>query len=520
MRDPRRSAPDPVLAADEAMHVLNGLADVFLSQGTTRHARHVAAEPVAASHAQPDGPNVDARYRALVEQMPAVVFMAYLDEGIGEAYVSPEIEAALGFTQREWLEDPIRWFERLHPDDKARWSIEAASMFLSGEPLRSAYRVVARDGRVLWFHCQAAMIRRPDGRPWFIQGVAIDITELKRAEHQLQEERNLVSTILDTVGALVAVLDPQGRIVRINRACERVSGRTLEELRGRRLSDLVDGPGEAARMASLIEQWAADVPAPELEAAWVGTRGERRIITWSGTVLRDDQDRVEYLVVSGTDVTERKRLERALLEISGREQRRIGQDLHDGLGQHLTGTAFMSKVLQRRLKEQGLPEATDADKIVDLVNQAIERTRELSRGLVPVLSDADGLMGALQRFAGEVADLFGVACGFECRTPVLFDDVATATHLFHIAKEAVSNAIKHGQASQVAITLAAEGEVGRLRIIDNGVGLRAASPGSAGMGLHIMGYRANMIGGSLQVSRMMLGNGTSVECVFPRQAPA
>ena len=94
-----------------------------------------------------DAPNLEAKYRALLEQIPAVVFMAYLDRGISEAYVSPQIEAALGYSREEWLEDPIRWYQHIHPDDKQRWSMEAAEMFLSGKPLRSAYRVIARDGR-------------------------------------------------------------------------------------------------------------------------------------------------------------------------------------------------------------------------------------------------------------------------------------------------------------------------------------------------------------------------------------
>lgn len=152
-------------------------------------------------------PNVEAKYRALVEQLPAVVFMAYLDRGIGEAYVSPQIEATLGFSQAEWLEDPVLWYQQIHPDDKQRWSIEASEMFLSGKPLRSAYRVIARNGRVIWFQCEAKMIRRPDGSPWFIHGIAFDITDPKQTEEELQEERNVVSGILDTVGALVVVLD-------------------------------------------------------------------------------------------------------------------------------------------------------------------------------------------------------------------------------------------------------------------------------------------------------------------------
>ena len=163
--------------------------------------------------------------------------MAYLDRGISEAYVSPQIEAALGYSREEWLEDPIRWYEHIHPDDKQRWSIEAAGMFLSGKPLRSAYRVIARDGRVIWFHCEARMMRRPDGQPWFIHGVAFDISDMKRIEEALQQERNFVSAILDTVGALVVVLDREGRIMRFNRACELTTGYSLEEVHGKYIWD-------------------------------------------------------------------------------------------------------------------------------------------------------------------------------------------------------------------------------------------------------------------------------------------
>jgi PAS domain S-box-containing protein len=138
--------------------------------------------------------NLEARYRTLVEQIPAVVFMAYLDQGIGEAYVSPHIEALLGFTQEEWLNDPIRWYQQIHPDDKARWSVDAANMFLSGRALRSIYRVFARDGRVLWFQCEAKMVHRDDGRPWFIHGVGIDVTELKNAESELKRAHDELET--------------------------------------------------------------------------------------------------------------------------------------------------------------------------------------------------------------------------------------------------------------------------------------------------------------------------------------
>src|SRR6201999_1783587 len=155
---------------------------------------------------------------------------------------------------------------------------------------------------------------------------------------------------------------------------------------------------------------------------------------------------------------------KAILDISAREQRRIGQDLHDGLGQHLTGIAFMAKVHEAKLAEQKRAETEDAAKIVRLVNEAIHKTRELARGLLPVVSDSQGLMSALQLWAAEVEDLFGVSCRFQCETPVLIHDNTMATHLYHIAQEAVNNAIKHGEAQTILIRLAEDQGRGMLTI--------------------------------------------------------
>ncbi len=508
---------EPELDAAHAEEILQGLAGVFSSNSSI--ARRIVYPPQLPTSAGVDDaqlPNLEARYRALVEQIPAVVFMAYLDRGIGEAYVSPQIEAALGFSQEEWLEDPVRWYSHIHPDDKQRWSTEAAEMFLSGKPLRSAYRVVARDGRVIWFHCEAKMIRKPDGEPWFIHGVGFDITDLKRTEEALQEERNVVSAILHTVGALVVVLDPEGRIIRFNRACEQTAGYSVAEVAGRAIWDVFMVPEEVDRFKSVFQQLCVDQLPSDHEAYLVKRDGGRRLIAWSSTVLPGNDGTPTYIIATGIDITERKHLEKTILEVSGREQRRIGQDLHDGLGQHLTGIAFMSKVQEQKLMEKNLPEAGDAAKIVRLVNDAINKTRELARGLLPVVSDAQGLMSALQQWAGEVEDLFGISCRFQCFTPVLIHDDTVATHLYYIAREAVNNAIKHGHARQIVIRLAADHEQGALSITDDGSGIADIPANNAGMGRHLMNYRARVVGGSLEMQRLATG-GTRVTCSFPVQ---
>jgi PAS domain S-box-containing protein len=497
----------------EAEKVLLELASLFggRAQSLSDEEEHTNGVPEQAPEAHTS--NLEAKYRALLEQIPAVVFMVYLDRGISEAYVSPQIESSLGFSREEWLEDPIRWYEHIHPDDKQRWSLEAAGMFLSGQPLRSSYRVIARDGHVIWFHCDAKMMRRSDGQPWFIHGVAFDISDLKHTEEALHQERNVVSAILDTVGALVVVLDPDGRITRFNRACELTTGYSLDEVRGKYIWNFLV-PEEVERFRSIFSQLTADLLPEDYHSYWVTRHGTKRLIAWSSTMLPGTDGTPNYIIATGIDITEREQLEKALLNISSREQRRIGQDLHDGLGQHLTGIAFMAKVHEARLTEKRLTEANDAAKIVRLVNEAIHKTRELARGLLPVVSDAQGLMSALQLWALEVEDIFGIRCCFDCGSPVLIYDDAMATHLYHIAQESVNNAIKHGHARNIVIRLAALNDRGTLQIHDDGAGIGENRGTNQSMGLQIMNYRAGMIGGTLEVGPDLL-KGTTVTCAFP-----
>jgi signal transduction histidine kinase len=220
---------------------------------------------------------------------------------------------------------------------------------------------------------------------------------------------------------------------------------------------------------------------------------------------------------SQVSYAEARELERQLLRVSEAEQRRIGRDLHDGLGQQLTGLALMGKTLARRLKGRNVPEADDALRIADLANAAIKHTRELARGLAPLNADALSLPDALQRLAETVGEMARstIVLRIENAPPPNRPDAAV--HLFRITQEALTNAMRHAEATRIEITLDHDGTATLLSIADNGRGL-ARPIKSPGMGLRLMRYRAKIIGGMLDVVPRS-GGGTVVSCRVPDQEP-
>ncbi len=190
---------DGVLTLEQAEAVLEGLARAYAPATAEGNPLVSMLTERSSEDASPEAKRVkaEARYRALVEQLPAVTFMAALDEGINELYVSPQIETMLGFTQKEWLEDPVLWYRQLHPDDQFRWHTEFAQTCATGKHFRSEYRFLARDGSVVWIHGEAQVVRNAEGRPLFLQGIAFDITERKRAEEALRRMHDDLENLVE-----------------------------------------------------------------------------------------------------------------------------------------------------------------------------------------------------------------------------------------------------------------------------------------------------------------------------------
>lgn len=209
---------------------------------------------------------------------------------------------------------------------------------------------------------------------------------------------------------------------------------------------------------------------------------------------------------------ERKNLQREAIEMVTQQQQRISQDLHDGVGQELTGLSYMAKSLAKKLDSQALPEAKLANEIVTAAQHALTEVGHAVRGLAPVEVDSQGLMVALQGLANTTQSRFDIPCRFTYDQPVPVTDAHTATHLFRIAQEAVNNAVKHARASHITVVLIKESDDIVLRVADDGIGIQSEMADS-GLGLRSMHLRAGAIGANLQVSSND-GQGTTISCLL------
>ncbi len=232
-----------------------------------------------------------------------------------------------------------------------------------------------------------------------------------------------------------------------------------------------------------------------------------------GPFLKEERSLINAIAKRIGEIIERKRLEKQVLEISEREQQRIGQDLHDSICQQLAGIAFLGKVLQQKMKKKSFEEANGAGEMVSLINEAITQTKGIARGLYPVRLEANGLMAALSELSLNMKKMFNVTCIVDYDKPLLFYDNFVAVHIYRIIQEAVNNAVKHGKSTKITIKFTEDKGMTVLTIKNNGRSTRDILKENTGMGISIMKHRANMIGASLDIKNCVEGS-TVVTCLL------
>lgn len=332
--------------------------------------------------------------------------------------------------------------------------------------------------------------------------------ELESARQGLEAAVARWKALVTYAPDIIMTVSRDGKILFINRV---VAGYSVNEVIGSSIYEYTPAAHHerlrqsVERVFSTGEATGLDLEGPGTDGAlgWYSTR--------IGPVIQDGQ--VVAATIITTDITKRKLLEREILEISELERERIGRDLHDGLGQVLTGVALLSKGLQRKLFATQSDGQGEAGRIGELISDAILQTRSLARGLFPIDLDSKGLKGSLEELAGSVEQMSGITCRVEGELASPVQSRSKTTHLFRIAQEAVSNALRHGKAISILISLNSTSDANFLRIRDDGVGFPGLPSLHEGIGLRFMRYRAGVIGATLEFSGNPAG-GTLVTCRF------
>lgn len=425
---------------------------------------------------------------------------------------------------------------------------------LKGDPLATSYIPAIRRVSDISIHERVSSMndrKEPNETAVHESGpVEAELRSALEVSRQCCEER--FRSVVQAAKDAIICIDVQGRIVFWNRGAEEIFGYTEAEAVGKRLTKVIPERFHAPHLEAMNRMASSglkDINTTEVQGLTKGGDEvplELSLSSWRTDgdlfftgVLRDVTERKEMqkrLSRANSDlekrveirtrelaranealqveIKERQMLEAKILEISAAEQRRIGQDLHDSLGQQLTGIAFMADLLQEKLRNQGLPEAADAQKIRGYLDEAITQVRTLARGLCPVDLAAGDLGEGLKEFADSIRRGRGVDCSFECKATCSVRDDTAALHLYHIAQEAVTNAVKHGRPEKILIRLDERDDHVQLEVIDDGVGIPDSEDRGRGLGLHIMNYRAGALDGTLEVRRNS-GGGTRIRCSIP-----
>jgi PAS domain S-box-containing protein len=324
--------------------------------------------------------------------------------------------------------------------------------------------------------------------------------------------------ILKTMREGVALVADDGRVEFTNPAFDRMFGRTHGEMAGTSVLDLFYGRQVQPPGAHMERLFGSHGHAGTRDMSFRRRDGSQ----FAGEVLSAEMELggEKRILVVVQDVSERKKLESEIIEIANRERRRLGADLHDGLGQELTGISLMLRSLAKRAAFAAFDDVPDLNEIIALVNHAIQSSRKMALGISPVTLELGGLLPALQTLTAWSRDSYNIDVNLRLsvRSPLLIGESAAA-HLYLIAQEAINNAVRHGRARTVLVSLRASRIFMSLSILDDGVGITDHPARGRGMGLKLMQYRAAVIGGVMRIKRARDG-GTRIRCVCPQAAGA
>jgi PAS domain S-box-containing protein len=448
------------------------------------------------------------KYRQLVENAECIILRIDTDGTI--TFFNEFAQTFFGYSEQQILGENI--IGTIISVDSSNRKSEESIRDIEGQPelyTTCESETVCKDGRRVWVAWANKAIHDEQKKTTEILCVGHDITERKRMEKDLQ----LLAAAVRSSNDAITILDLEGNIISWNFGADRIYGYSEAEAMKMNISRIIPDHKHDEVM-SLTERLLKGETIEFFETQRLTKNNRLLDISLTATVLEDEKRKPFAITTTERDITGRKRLEKEILDITEREREQIGQELHDGMGQILTGIAVLCKGLALKLKDQSSEEMKDALVISKLANQAIGQTRDLAKMLYPIDLQSGGLVSALKTLASNAEKTMQVKCRFWCGKSVSVKNLVEAKQIYRIVQEAMTNAVLHGKAKNISIKLRLTKKGTVLSIESDGLDFPKLSPRQKGFGLKIMQYRTDLIGGSLDICKGEKG-GTVVTCIFP-----
>jgi len=406
---------------------------------------------------------------------------------------------------REELATPDQWFEKLYGKREQEIRQQYQAERAAGFPRQTGPIALTRKNGEQRF-VEFAAYRFDEHEVWIMH----DVSKRQESEAALRDREERLRAVMDNAAEAIIVIGTDGLVTDLNNAAEKLFGYAANEIISHNVSMLMPSPYREAHDSYIAHYLQTGEPRVLNQSRELpGRRKDGSTIPLELTITE-----VEHLgafVGIIRDLSEQKALERQIADISTEEQERIGQEIHDGLGQQLTGLSMVATSIKRSLASRNQPEAEQLDQLITQLQLSIKEARALAHGLAPVPINPEGLTDALTMLARDVKSTIGIDCSFETHDAIKVKDRTDAVQIYRIAQEAVNNAVKHANATKITIYLGSTDGTFELSISDNGCGFEPDQSTSDSLGIRIMRYRAGIIGCNLAVISTV-GKGTVVRC--------